>query len=607
MTRLVADALVDRLREWDVPRVYGYTGDGIDPILAAQQRAGDDPEFVQARHEEMAAFMACGRAKYTGKVGVCLSTQGPGAVHLLSGLYDAKLEAEPVVAIVGQVVSTALGSGYLQEVDLQTLFKDVCAQYVQTVFRPEQLEMLVDNAMRTAIATRSPVCLIVPHDVQRAEMPDELPHAHGVVPSAAVVSTPRVLPPEDELRRAADVLGAGRKVALLVGRGAANAAEEIARVVDTLGAGASASLLGKPVLDNDTPWFTGVMGHLGTTASAELLSGCDTLLIVGSNDPWTEFYPEPGQARAVQIDVEARNIGSKYPVEVPLVGDSAETLRALLPLLPRNPDRSWQEQVERNVAGWHELAEKRAHDPADPVNPQLVVHELSQRLPADAMVAVDVGSVTYWYARYLSLRRGVPAHLSSYFASMGCAMPYAIAAKLDAPHRPVIALAGDGAMQMNGLLELITVADRWRSWADPRFVVLVLNNRDLNEVTWEQREMEGDPRFPASQDVPDFPYAAYAEMLGLRGIRVDDPDAVGPAWEQALSADRPVVVEAVVDPAVPLLPPHLPEGQVSKFYAGLDQEPDGGGRAREQLLRQRAEEGHDDAEELGAGQRGQQR
>jgi pyruvate dehydrogenase (quinone) len=573
-----------------VDRIFGYAGDGIDPLLAALHRAQERIEFVQPRHEEMAAFMASGHAKYTGRVGVCLSTQGPGAIHLLTGLYDAKLDGRPVVAIVGQIASTALGSGYLQEVDLHSLFKDVCGQYVQTVFAPEQLPMLIDNAMRTAIAENTPVCLIVPHDVQRAEMPEQTPHSHGVVPSAAIAGYPRVLPNEDDLARAAQLLGAGERVALLVGRGAAGAQAEVEQMVDVLGAGVTVSLVGKPVMPETADWHTGVMGHLGTTASADLMAECDTLLIVGCNDPWTEFYPAPGQARAVQIDIKARVIGGKYPIEVALVGDTGETLRALLPLLTRNPDRGWQQRVGSSVQRWRQIAADRARHPAEPLNPELVVHELSAELPANARVAVDVGSITYWYARHVALPPGVPAHLSSYLASMGCAMPYGLAAKFDAPDRPVVALVGDGAMQMNGLLELITVANRWRSWADPRFVVLVLHNGDLNEVTWEQREMEGDPRFPASQRVPSFPYAGYAELLGLRGIRVDSPGAVADAWQQAFAADQPVLIEAIVDPSVPLLAPALQEEKVAMMRRGLEQEP-AGGQASAQLDRQRADEG----------------
>ncbi|MCW2569215.1 MAG: thiamine pyrophosphate-requiring protein, partial [Mycobacterium sp.] len=317
----------------------------------------------------------------------------------------------------------------------------------------------------------------------------------------------------------------------------------------------------------------GVMGHLGTTASAHLLGNCDTLLIVGSNDPWTEYYPPPGQARAVQIDLDGRHVGNRYPIEVGLVGDAAETLERLLHLLPETDDDSWQREVEQAVEAWHALAEERAQLPAKPLNPELVVRTLSWRLPEDAMVSVDVGSVTYHYARHLRLPTGVPAHLSSTLASMGSALPYGLAAKLAEPGRPVIALAGDGAMQMNGIAELITVAHRWRDWADPRFVVLVLNNRDLAEVSWEQRETEGDPRYPDSQTLPEFPYAGYAELLGLTGIRVDDPADVATAWDRALAADRPVVLEAVVDADVPLLPP-FPSGEqkLESFRRGLEQE-----------------------------------
>lgn len=573
MTQLVADALVARLRDWGADRVFGYAGDGINTLLGALQRSGA-PEFVSTRHEELAAFMACGHAKYTGRVGVCMATQGPGAIHLLAGLYDAKLDKRPVVAIVGQVVSTALGSGYLQEVDLHSLFKDVCGQYVQTVFAPEQALMALDNAMRTAIATSTPTALIIPHDVQQAEMPEHLAHSHGVVPSTAVSAQPRITAPDDQIRSAAEVLNAGQRVALLVGRGAAGAGDEIARVVETLGAGVTTSLLGKPVLDEGEPWNTGVMGHLGTTASANLMANCDTLLIVGSNDPWTEFYPAPGQAKAVQIDIQARVIGAKYPVDAPVVGQAAQALSALSALLEPKEDRGWPNQVRRWRQQWDEEAARRAAVQTTDANPEAVVRALSDHLPADARVAVDVGSSTYWYARHLRLPPGVPAHVSGYLASMGCALPYGVAAKLDAPQRPVVALVGDGAMQMSGLLELVTIADRWRSWADPRFVVLVLHNADLTEVSWEQREMEGNPRFEASQDVPRFPYADYAELLGLRGIRVTASAAAGDAWAAALSADRPTVIEAVVGGDTPLLPPLIPDSKAAKVLDAVGHEED---------------------------------
>jgi pyruvate dehydrogenase (quinone) len=587
--RLVADLVVERLRAWGVHRVFGYAGDGVNTLLGALRRAGGDPAFVQARHEENAALMATGHAKYTGGVGVMLSTQGPGAVHLLNGLYDAKLDHVPVVAIVGQQPTTALGAEYQQEIDLQTLFKDVAAQFVQTVLAPEQAPMVLDRAFRTALATRSPCVVVLPHDVQRAEMPDELPHEHGVLVTAPQWRPPRVLPHDDDLRAAADVLNAGARVVLLVGQGALHAQEQVREVAERLGAGVTTSLLGKPFWDESLPYSAGVMGHLGTSASAWLMEHCDTLLIVGSNDPWTEFYPRPGQARAVQIDLDGRHLGNRYPVEVGLTGDAAETLPALLPLLRERDDDVWRKEVEDQVGRWHDLAERRAALPAEPLNPELVVRELSSRLPADAQVSVDVGSVVYWYARHLRLPPGVQAHLSSTLATMGSGLPYGIAAKLAAPDRPVVALVGDGAMQMNGIAELVTVSDLWLHWPDPRFVVLVLNNSDLAEVTWEQREMEGDPRFPASQGLPAFPYARYAQLLGLAGVRVIDPAEVGAAWDAALAADRPFVLEAVVDPDVPLLPPFpAGEAKLDSFERGLAQEPDGG-HARD-LLRAQAEQ-----------------
>ena len=578
--RLVADVMVERLKAWGVNRVFGYSGDGINGFMGALRRSAEGGngtegssagvesagiEFVQARHEETAAFMAVGHAKYTGQVGVVTSTQGPGAVHLLNGLYDAKLDSVPVVAIIGQQSRTVLGSAYMQEIDLLTLFKDVAAQFAQMVSTPEQLPMVLDRAFRTALETRTPCVVIVPHDIQSAPAP-ELEQKHGIVVTAPEWQPARVLPHEDDLTRAAEVLRAGSKVAFLVGQGAKNAQAEVLALAEQLDAGITTSLLGKPYMDETLPFAAGTMGHLGSTASAHLMGNCDTLLIIGSNDPWTEFYPKPGAARAVQVDIDGRKVGNRYPIEVGLVGDAAETLGRLADLLkgadaqpaaqPRAEARKqWRAEVEEQVRSWRSLSEERSRVPASPVNPELVVRELSGRLPGNAQVSVDVGSCVYWYARQLVLPPGVPAHLSGTLASMGCSVPYGLAAKLASPDRPVVALAGDGAMQMAGIAELVTVAHRWRQWADPRFVVCVFNNRDLAEVTWEQRENESEPRFPASQEIPDFPYAGYAELLGLTGIRVDSPEQLAGAWDRALAAERPAVIEVLTDPDVPLLPP----------------------------------------------------
>lgn len=547
--RSVADVIVERLKAWKVERVFGYSGDGINGFMGALRRARNDIEFVQARHEESAAFMAVGHAKYTGGVGVVTSTQGPGAVHLLNGLYDAKLDGVPVVAIVGQQTRTVLGSGYTQEIDLATLYKDVASEFVQLVSTPEQVPMVLDRAFRAALTTRSPCAVIIPHDIQSAASPE---HEQGIVVTAPEWWPARLVPREEDLDAAANILNSGEKVALLVGQGARQAQSEVAAIAEKLGAGIATSLLGKPYVDEMLPFAVGTMGHLGSTASAHLLGNCDTLLIVGSNDPWTEFYPPPGAARAVQIDVDGRKIGNRYPVEVGLLGNAAETLRLLSARLRVRPAQPWREEVEGKVREWRRLTEKRAGVPAKPVNPERVVRELNGRLPGNAQLSVDVGSCVYWYARQLILPPGVPAHLSGTLASMGCSIPYGIAAKLARPKRPLVVLAGDGAMQMAGVAELITVAHRWRSWADPRFVVCVFNNRDLADVTWEQRETEEEPRFAESQEIPDFPYAGYAELLGLVGIRVDAPAQLGAAWEKALSADRPAVIEVITDPNVPL-------------------------------------------------------
>ncbi|MGP0224464.1 thiamine pyrophosphate-requiring protein [Paenarthrobacter sp. NCHU4564] len=587
--RTVSDLMVERLTAWGVNRVFGYSGDGINGFMGALRRAEGEVEFVQARHEEAAAFMAVGHGKYTGGVGVVTSTQGPGAVHLLNGLYDAKMDGVPVVAIIGQQSRTVLGSAYMQEIDLLTLFKDVAAQFGQLASSPEQVPMLMDRAFRTALETRTPCVVIVPHDVQTAGAPGLEPE-HGIVVTAPVWHPARVMPRDQELDAAAGILSHGERIALLVGQGARNARKEVVDLAEKLNAGITTSLLGKPYVDETLPFAAGTMGHLGTTASAYLMENCDTLLIVGSNDPWTEFYPKPGQARAVQIDIDGRKIANRYPVETGLVGDAAETLRQLsvrLEALQQDKESQraqWRADVGHQVRAWRTLSEERAGIAASPVNPELVVRELNGRLPDNAQVAVDVGSCVYWYARQLTLPEGVPAHLSGTLASMGCAVPYGLAAKLAHPDRPLVALAGDGGMQMLGVAELITVAHRWREWADPRFVVCVFHNRDLAEVSWEQRETEAEPRFPASQVIPGFDYAGYAELLGLKGLRVDDPTKLGAAWEEALAADRPAVLEVLTDPNVPLLPP-FPAGaqKLDDMRSALAEEGADGTHARKLL------------------------
>lgn len=558
----VADAIVARLGEWGVDRIFGYSGDGINGVLLALRRSPNAPEFVQARHEENAAFMAVAHAKYTGRVGVVAATQGPGAIHLLNGLYDAKLDGAPVVAIVGQQVSTVLGTEYQQEVDLLRLFADVAAQYATMVVSAEQVPAAIDQAVRTALATRSPTVVIVPHDVQD-EPAAEPSGEHGHVTSAVGYRPPRVLPDAMAVERAAGVLAAGERPVLLLGQGARHGVDDAIALAERLGAAVVTSLLGKPLVDESLPFAAGTMGHLGTTASARVMAECDTLLIVGSSDPWTEFYPEPGQARAVQIDIDGRAVGRRYPVEVGIVGDAKETLRQLAVRLPQVRTDGWRERVVEHVREWRRIADERAETSGDAVNPEFAVRALNGHLPDDAMVALDVGSVVYWYARQLRLPQNADAHLCSTLASMGCGVPYGLAAKLAFPGRAAVVLAGDGGMQMTGVAELITVADRWRTWEDPSFVVLVLDNGDLAEVSWEQREVEGEPRFAATQALPAFPYARYAELLGLHGEIVDSADDVDGAWQRAFAAGRPAVIQLVSDRDIPLLPP-LPQGREAR-------------------------------------------
>jgi pyruvate dehydrogenase (quinone) len=565
----VGDFLLRRLSEWGIKRVFGYPGDGINGIISAFDRAKEQIEFVQVRHEELAAFMACAHAKFTGEVGVCIATSGPGAIHLLNGLYDANLDHQPVVAIVGQQARAALGGSYQQEVDLVSLFKDVAGDYVHMACSPEQIRHLVDRAVRIAQVERSVTCIIVPNDLQDMDAVETPPHAHGTVHSGRGYSAPRVIPQQYDLQRAADVLNAGRKVAMLVGAGALHATEEVVAVAERLGAGVAKALLGKAVLPDDLPFVTGSIGLLGTRPSYEMMMECDTLLMVGSRFPYSEFLPQEGQARGVQIDLDGAMLSIRYPMEVNLQGDSAATLQALLPLLERKSDLGWRQTIEKNVAEWWQLLEARAMNDAHPLNPQRVFWELSPRLPDRCILSADSGSVANWYARDVKIRRGMLASLSGNLATMGPGVPYAIAAKFAFPDRVAVAMVGDGAMQMNGMNGLITISKYWRQWSDPRLVVMVLNNRDLNQVTWELRVMGGNPKYPASQDLPDVPYARYAELLGLKGIRVDKPEDVGAAWEQAFSADRPVVLEALTDPDVPPLPPHITLADAKAFGATL--------------------------------------
>jgi pyruvate dehydrogenase (quinone) len=565
----VSDFLVERLSQWGITRIYGYPGDGISGITAALRKAGDKPRFIQARHEELAAFMACAHAKFTGDVGVCLATSGPGAIHLLNGLYDAKMDHQPVVAIVGQSATAVLGGSYQQEVDLQNLFKDVASEYITTVSSPKAAKHAIDRALRTAIDQRTVTCIILPKDIQEEKGVEEPKQVHNSIHTGIGCPTARIVPQRGDLERAAEILNGGKRVAMLVGAGALRAKKQVMQVAEQLGAGVAKAWLGKAVLPDDLPYVTGCIGLLGTRPSYELMADCDTLLVVGSSFPYPEFYPKIGRARGVQIDVDGRMLSLRFPMEVNLKGDSAETLEALLPLLDKKLDGSWPQKIAESNKKWWAEVEAQAMNTANPINPERVFWELSPRLPDNCILSADSGTAANWYARDLRIREGMMASGSGNLATMGAAVPYAVAAKICFPDRVSIALTGDGAMQMNGLNSMITASKYWKEWPDPRLICLVLNNRDLNMVTWEQRIMTGDVKFSASQDLPDFPYAKFAEECGLMGIRVDKPEQVADAWERALAADRPVIFEAVTDPNTFILPPHLSMEEVKNFSKSI--------------------------------------
>jgi pyruvate dehydrogenase (quinone) len=583
MGQNVSEFILGRLQEWRVDKIYGYPGDGINGLLGAFHKF-EKPEFIQTRHEEIAAFAATAHAKFTGEVGVCMATSGPGAIHLLNGLYDAKLDHQPVVAIVGQQHRTSLGANYQQEVDLQVLFKDVASEFVQYCMAPAQARHLIDRAMRVAKAARSVTCVIVPEDVQESPY-EEPPRTHGSVFSSVGMTEPRVVPREDDLRAAAEVLNAGRKVSILIGQGAIGAEDEVSQVADLLACGVAKALNGKAALPDDLPFVTGSIGLLGTKPSDHMMQNCDTLLMVGTSFPYSEWLPEEGQARGVQIDIDGRLVGMRYPMDVHLVGDAKETLRALIPHLRRKEDRSWREEIEHEVERWWEILDDRAHESADPLNPELLFHELSPRLPDNCIVTADSGSATNWWARHLKLRSGMKAALSGTLATMCPGVPYALAAKMAYPDRPVIACLGDGAMQMLGINALIDIAKYEDRFTNRQLIVIVLNNHDLNQVTWEQRVLSGDEKLEASQMIPDFPYARYAELLGLKGIRIDSPGQVSGALDEALSADRPVLLEAVTDPEVPPLPPHIRFDQAKKMAIAMSKGDPNRGRIIRQSLK----------------------
>ncbi len=565
----VATYMLERLREWGIHRIYGYPGDGINGFLGAFEEVEEDPFFTQTRHEEMAAFMACSHAKFTGQIGACIATSGPGAIHLINGLYDAKLDHQPVIAIVGQQKRHSVGAHYQQEVDLQVLFKDV-GGFVSTVMDQYSARHQLDRAIKSAYTERRPAVVIVPEDVQESEYSDP-PRQHGSVFTSVGWNQPHCVPDETLLRQAAEILNGGERVAMLIGQGAKKAAAEVVEVAELLGCGVAKALLGKDVIPDTLPFSTGGIGLLGTEPSNKMMMNCDTLFMIGTSFPYAEWLPEEGQAKCVEIDIDGSLIGVRYPNDVSLVGDAKDTLKALIPMLKRKEDRRWRELIEGEVATWRRVLEDRAHQEGDPVNPQYVFWELNRRLPDNCIFTSDSGSATNWFARYIELQTGMQSSLSGTLATMVPGVPYAIGAKFAYPDRPVIAFTGDGAFSMLGMNELLTVKRYLNDLTakNPTLIFTVLVNEDLNQVSYEQRVLSADPKNPYTQTLPYVPAAEFARLLGFEGIKVTKPEEVGPAWDKALAADKPVLIEFVTDPQIPPLPPHVRPQMLKKTLKGL--------------------------------------
>lgn len=560
MGATTADLLVERLRDWGVEVVFGLPGDGINGLMEALRRRQDEIRFVQVRHEEAAALMACGYAKFTGRLGVCLATTGPGGIHLLNGLYDAKMDGQPVLALTGLPFHDLLGSFTQQDVALDRLFADV-AKFSERVMGPTHVEGLTDLACRTALAYRGVAHLTIPVDVQ--EMPADANRSKRNVArhTSDVFARSAQLPAEVDLRRAASLLDDGKRVAILAGRGALGASDELEAMAERLDAPIVKALLGRAAVPDDSPYTTGTVGLLGTRPSQEALERCDTLLMVGTSFPYIEFLPKPGQARAVQIEIDPARIGLRYPVEVGLVGDSRRTLEALLPLLQPRANAGFLDEARVGMRAWTALMEERGRRADKPMKPQVLARELGRRLAADALVACDSGTIATWWARHIPVQRGQMHTLSGTLASMAVGLPYAIAAQIAHPSRQVVAFMGDGGFSM--LMAEFATCVKYRL---PVKVVVVKNNT-LGMIKWEQMVFLGNPEYGCELQPIDF--AAFARACGGTGFTIEDPAECGAVLDEALATPGPALVEGVVDPFEPPLPPKITLDQAAKFARSL--------------------------------------
>jgi pyruvate dehydrogenase (quinone)/pyruvate oxidase len=560
MAATAADILIETIEDWGVDVVFGLPGDGINGIMEALRKRRERVRFIQVRHEESAALMACGYAKFTGKLGVCLGTSGPGGIHLLNGLYDASLDGQPVLAITGMAYHDLIGTRTQQDVALDRLFIDV-AKFNERIMGPSHVENLADLACRTALAYKGVAHITFPVDIQEMDAGDGRSRRNVAHHTSDVYARSAQLPADDELRRAADVLNAGERVAILAGRGALDATDELERAADVLAAPIVKALLGKAAVPDDSPYTTGPIGLLGTRPSQEAMESCDTLLLVGTSFPYIEFMPRPGQARAVQIELDPIRIGLRYPVEVGLVGDSRRTLQALLPMLERHENRRFLETAQSGMREWRELMEERATRQDMPKKPQVLARELGLRLRDDAIVACDSGTIATWWARHIPARRGQMHSLSGNLATMAAGLPYAIAAQVAHPHRQVVAFVGDGGFSML-MADFVTCV----KYQLPVKVVIVKNNT-LGQIKWEQMVFLGNPEYGCELQPMDF--ALFATACGGTGFTIERPQECGRILDEALATPGPVIVEGVVDPFEPPLPAKVTMTQAKHFAASL--------------------------------------
>lgn len=574
----VSDFVIQRVRDWGVSRIFAFPGDGIgafDGALEKAQRAEAGLKYVRPTHEEICSLMATAHAKFTGEVGVCVATSSPGAFHMLNGLYDAQMDNQPVVAIVGQQGLNALGTFTQQESNLERTLADV-AVYVQTIVSPEQAQAVVDTAFRTAKVRLGPAVIIFPHDVQGMKMP-ELSPQNWVSRSSAVAPSISIVPPQSEIEKAAAIINAGSKVTFIVGHGANGATDEVLRAAELCGAGLITALRAKQVIPSDVPHHSQQLGLLGSLPSVHQMSNCDTLVFLGTNYPYSQFLPKSGQARAIQIDLKPEQMGLRYPTELNLWGDVRATLAALIPHLDSKTDLSWQDTVAEEMLEWEREMEAQAMlSYEDGVNPRRVYHELNKRLPPRAIVTADAGSTADWYGHHIRLRHGMLGDLSGRLASMLAAMPYATAAKFAYPDRSVVCTIGDGAFQMLGMNELITIKKYLQEWENPQLIIMVLHNNDLTQVSWEMRTEDANPVWSTSQDIQSVDYAGWAELLGFSGIRVKTDGEVAGAWDTAFAHQGVTVIDAYTSKNVPPLPPHITlEFAKHTAEALLKRDPDG--------------------------------